>query len=559
MTLGAAVLALLIGGSIVAPSARAAWADTHTFNLGGSCSTAAEVWVDANGHADPSTCITQDEYTTLEEEVQASGEEAAGDPISAALSTQDAGVGTSWYDSLSTASDPVKSEALDMAADTGEFAAADAIGSLALPAAAAVGTFYIGWKIGGAIANVLGISQGTDSCAGGACSGQTEYNATGAMAVKAGFQLDSWTAPSSGWLITFNGGSEKVPNYSDYGKDLQTGWHSCLDGAPVFVNNLPVGAVGGVADPPVPSPCNTSSGTTLTYDVYFVPRTVTHLPGPGQGGALFNNGTGDCGGLASSPPSIPAGGCDVQAQSHIEPSDATQLAGASTALQDPSNDSALKSLCAMPSNSFCSGVQSEPQKGWIQIPAPTPNETYAQYVAQLQKLGLVGTVTQSTLSDAAADPSVGPDDVVRTNPATGTYVDPSTAITVYTNPDDSPPPTGGGGAPAAPSLPGISMPAVSTPCSVFPFGIPCWIVNQLHTLVSAAATAPSWTITLPAVFGGNTLTVNLDHPFGVDLGGMMSIVRPVLLFLSFIGLILWVGGMAMGGSTGGGGTAAEEE
>src|SRR5438270_11449986 len=101
-----------------------------------------------------------------------------------------------------------------------------------------------------------------------------------------------------------------------------------------------------------------------------------------------------------------------------------------------------------------------------------------------------------------ADPSVKPNDVVRTSPGAGTAVAPTTSVAVYTNPDATP--TIAGGSPASPTLPGISAPSgAGTPCNVFPFGIPCWIGSQLSTL-DASLTAPSFSIGTPAGRGGRS-------------------------------------------------------
>src|SRR5581483_2696985 len=151
----------------------------------------------------------------------------------------------------------------------------------------------------------------------------------------------------------------------------------------------------------------------------------------------------------------------------------------------------------------------------------------------------------------------GPSGVAAVNPQAGTAALPATQIQVEANPSDAPAATATGvGPPTGPTMPGIHIGGAPTPCSVFPFGIPCWLAHQLGQL-NASAVAPSFSIGLPSVFGSGAsqLNVNLDHPFGADLGGIMAVVRPVLLFLALLGITLWLGGMAMGGSTGGGGTA----
>jgi hypothetical protein len=194
----------------------------------------------------------------------------------------------------------------------------------------------------------------------------------------------------------------------------------------------------------------------------------------------------------------------------------------------------------------------------VVIPSPLPHETYSVYLARLSALGVSGTVTEHDVSDANIDPTRGPGEVTTTTPAPGTRALPSDPVSVYANPGGTAAAGSSGSAPSGPTLPGISIPSLSTPCSVFPFGIPCWIVSQLGAL-NASAVAPSFSIGLPSIAGGSNLNVNLDHPFGADLSAIMAVVRVVLLFVSFLGLVLWLGGMAMGGSTGGGGSSGSEE
>jgi len=196
----------------------------------------------------------------------------------------------------------------------------------------------------------------------------------------------------------------------------------------------------------------------------------------------------------------------------------------------------------------------------LAIPAPlSGGETYSAYIARLRTLGFVGTINEVDVPESQIDTSVGPQDVVQTNPAEGTQVAPSTQITVEANPSDAPPATGSGSAPVGPTLPGIMLPGAPTPCTVFPFGVPCWLKNQLGSFVSATPQAPSFSIGTPALFGGGSIDVNLDHPFGADLSSIMAVVRVVLLAVSMIGLVVWLAGFALGGSTGGSGGGAESE
>jgi hypothetical protein len=163
------------------------------------------------------------------------------------------------------------------------------------------------------------------------------------------------------------------------------------------------------------------------------------------------------------------------------------------------------------------------------------------------------------LSDTSMDPNVGPGGAVRTNPAPGSRVHSGTNVTVDSNPTTAPTVGAGVGAPAVPSPPGVHVPGAPTPCNIFPFGIPCWLVTQMGSFVSTVATPPHFDFTTPGLLGHQQLDINLDHPFGADLSTPMSIIRIVLLVLSVVGLVMWLGGMAMGGSTGGGGSQEAEE
>lgn len=262
----------------------------------------------------------------------------------------------------------------------------------------------------------------------------------------------------------------------------------------------------------------------------------------------------------------------------VQPSACRSLltgAGIVTAPQEttltPAQADLTKPAGAVVSTNPASGAWVDPDTGVVTLtenPNPLPivvpqplqgGETYTQYLTRLQGEGFVGSYTNEFVTDANINPQLGPDDVVAVSPAPGTQIAPNTSVTVQSNPDDAPAPQPGGGPPGAPTLPGISIGGAPTPCTVFPFGIPCWIGNQLSEFVSTTPQAPSFSIGTPSLLGGGNLNVNLDHPFGADLSSVMAICRVVLLVVSFLGLIYWLAGFALGGSTGGGGGAEESE
>jgi hypothetical protein len=200
--------------------------------------------------------------------------------------------------------------------------------------------------------------------------------------------------------------------------------------------------------------------------------------------------------------------------------------------------------------------QGQPDSAYsgLVIPAPYPNELATDYQSTLEGDGFTN-VSIDVLTDDQADPSQGPSAVVSVTPHAGTYAQPATDIAIDANPADAPAPASSGNPFDPPGVPGLKLPAVSTPCNVFPFGAPCWLATQLGQF-NAAPVAPSFTVGTP--FSGSNIVVDLGSIFGVDFSTVMGVVRPVLLVLSFIGLMVWLAGLAMGGSTGGGGDAAEE-
>jgi hypothetical protein len=175
----------------------------------------------------------------------------------------------------------------------------------------------------------------------------------------------------------------------------------------------------------------------------------------------------------------------------------------------------------------------------VEIPAPMPNELTVHYEARLDTLGLTNQLTD-TATDAGYDPFQDADTVVGVQPAAGTEVDPTTdpQVTVTQNPDEQQPQTPVSGGPYTPGSPGpIKFPNLSTPCNVFPFGVPCWIVAQLQQF-DAAPAAPEFSIYTGPL--GGTMTIDLGNVFGYDTSVMMVYARWILLFLSVGGFILWL-------------------
>jgi len=199
----------------------------------------------------------------------------------------------------------------------------------------------------------------------------------------------------------------------------------------------------------------------------------------------------------------------------------------------------------------------------IRIPLPGVTETYPAYLARLQALGLVGTAIEAPAD--AIRPELGAEVVIQTNPAPGTAVATGTEVRVFYNPAYMPDPadtsgeTGNptdpatgepapcvGGCPGDIVPPGITFPSISTPCNVFPFGVPCWVKNQVTSL-DASPVAPhlSW----PTPYGA--MEVDAGNIWGYDFGSVMTVVRPILLLTSLVGIVFWLASFSGMGSDSG--------
>lgn len=517
--------------------------------------------------------ISQDSYQELENQLVASADEATGLTAPADIAASDAAAGASIWDRLSSAGSDLKNAALDVLdADVGVdlFASAP---TLLFGGATIAGSFLLGYKvIGPAIANLLGQSP---AYTGGTYNG---YLMTGLRPIKDGTNLYNYlgnpigsgfcgtTVPctkaagedfvvhTNGFLV-MNGLNGTNANGYGYAGICEPGPDATLT-PPNVVSSAHEYFLGSQA-----GQCTDPSYTT-DYYAWFVPEQVKNLPGPGQGGVS----SGLDSSCAAYTLSATHPGCMLQSSTPA-PTEAAQRAAADKQLTSPTEVTAPFNafVCTVPA-AACYG-QWALGTGTVTLPAITPGETYQQWSDAARAAGLLGTITKNVLSDAAADPATQPNAVARTNPRSGTHVDPFTSVAVYVNPDSAPDPgteTGGGGGtgsgvdsppPTLPDPPGIAVSGAPTPCNVFPFGIPCWIGNQLSAL-TAPAEAPKFSIGLPL---NQQLTVDLGDVFGANLGDIMAVVRPLLLFLATLGIVLWLGGMAMGGSTGGGGSSGAAE
>lgn len=175
------------------------------------------------------------------------------------------------------------------------------------------------------------------------------------------------------------------------------------------------------------------------------------------------------------------------------------------------------------------------------IPAPRPGETGTQYKERLEGEGYTNVEVKERTE---VDPRVGPGEVSYTYPREGTAVDPAGGekVQVEDNPGSAPPPEGGAIGP--PTLPGIKFPKLGVLCKSFPFGVPCWVIQEI-TAWSATAKAPVWGIASMKIMGHTIPGASFDL---VKLEPIMIVVRPAILIFATIGLVLLFYKFAMGGS-----------
>jgi hypothetical protein len=544
---------------VAAPSASAAW----VFDPG----TGDYKYLDSGGNSGAYE-IPPSQFRSLLDRTIVAGDEAMGQPIPTDIPATDAQAGATLWDHLQSAGSFLKTEAMDVLGAVQKWPLFDSLPAALRTVGAGGGAFYVGWQIGSAIAGLLGISGGGSVTT--QCSGCVSETPNGLLPVRPGYDVcdgryeviancgtgtgqlgpvggcGSCTAgPAEGYLTPVDG---FIVQWSVTGGGYNA-WNDTLTG------NIP--ATGQA--PGVP-PSNPQGCFSIPITDYSVDGTGTHhpgqfamwcsanfssLPGPGQATSSPIATTG----TSSAPSPATEDTQRSQAQTCIAGGFQNDFAGYNVPCDDWS-----KYMCAQP-NSGCNGATTTIQTQTITLPQITHNETADDYRRRLEVAGLLGTISVSVLPDTSADVSVAPDDVVRTSPAAGTQVDPKASVTIYTNPDDvsATPVTG----PVGPIAPGVSIPQAATPCSVFPFGIPCWIHDSLSGGLTATAQAPSFSVALPdGVCRSNpqcAIEGNLGNVFGVDLSSVMNVVRPILLFLSLLALGVWLAGMAMGGSTSGGG------
>lgn len=200
-----------------------------------------------------------------------------------------------------------------------------------------------------------------------------------------------------------------------------------------------------------------------------------------------------------------------------------------------------------------------PDETEVQIPVPNIGERYGEYDKRLEALGLVAE--PAVLAESQIDTTVGPEAVSTTTPYIGSNVEPGVHVKVRYNPGDAAetPAEQGvpveegqeegqtGGSPGEwtpPAIPAIDLSPLKETglgCSVFPFGIPCWLY-QVTASLNVSPQCPKWDLPL---YKENELHIDM-----CSFEPAMEIVRPVLVFVICVSLV-W-GFAAWGFGNGGG-------
>lgn len=164
----------------------------------------------------------------------------------------------------------------------------------------------------------------------------------------------------------------------------------------------------------------------------------------------------------------------------------------------------------------------------IVIPQPESGETYSHYAARLNP---ALEPERHDLEAAFVSPSAGPNGVVEVSPEPESRLDPSTShkVNVTTNPADAPAPIGAWSPPAIPSIDMSPLTGLSSPCTVFPFGLLCW-VGEAFSQFNTAGSCPGFSAPVEGA----------DTDFDVTMCGdtaetIMGYLRPALLLAFIVG------------------------
>lgn len=171
----------------------------------------------------------------------------------------------------------------------------------------------------------------------------------------------------------------------------------------------------------------------------------------------------------------------------------------------------------------------------IIIPDVSDGDTYDIYLEKLRQRGWLGTSDHEERTPDTADPTKGPDEVVKIIPIPGTRIRPNDPVIITTNPPDwvgpmTPPIPGENGCPT-PMSTEIDFGPISEAGlqDKFPFAIFAWTHNVLGSWLGSSQ-APSFGLSV------------LGHGFEVDLSignSAMAVIRPTLVAIAAFMMFWW--------------------
>jgi hypothetical protein len=394
---------------MLAPAAHAQWREL----TGSSCavvgqSTCYGFYSNGNSTGSP---ITVAEYQQLEYSYMDYGDTVTQNTVPSDVTPQESSWGSDIEASLpSHADDSIAAsvetdEALSTLQAMGQWGGWATLGDVALGASDIAGTFYVGWQIGTALADLLGINAGSGTSGGGGGAGAIAvalraYPAGTDVSTISDYCYGSCTTiyhtklTQDSWVVLWNNGNGNPPGpaiHQDTANDVCS----------YSITNDP----GGEWIPTTVSQngCTTDGGSFYDY-IEVIPITVTAAPGQ-----AVSEGT------------------NIQTY-NTPPDETTQVAGANSILTNPADDSLNETACAAIG-------PSGPCPQWTSIPAPQPGELWSQYETDLQNAGFT-KITRQVLGATNADLDRPANAVTVVSPAAGTAIDPATTtITVTTNPD----------------------------------------------------------------------------------------------------------------------------
>lgn len=400
---------------------------------------------------------------------------------------------------------------------------ASAIGYVGL----GVGTFAVGYKIGGVIAGWLGLK--TPGAADAATYGSAMKSYCGTTGASC-----EWDPRSAGSVAATCGGGAACQLVTPKNGFLLAGVQSipqfCMDGSegdPLGNSYFIPWGTGGC------------TGGAQAY-VDFLPLSAAVIPGYAGSGAPNKTVT------APDPSTVSAGPATGN-ELDTSPAEYAPIIEVIKSAEDATTTSSSASTSTTSTTTSTSSTTTAPDT--IEIPAPLPNELGTDYASRLRELGFTDVQVEA-LPDPFADPDVGPGVVTAVSPHAGSRVASDTEVVVSVNPSDAPQP--GSGAGGDPGSGGSSTGIDFTPltsfggiaCNSFPFGVPCWVGSAIGAwATSSQAPVWDWDLWCPPCSGGKA-HVHIDLAV-VDPA--MQILRPILVIAATL-LIAW---MFFGASLGG--------